>query len=784
MLRGGPTIQGKTPAWYLGSMRRAAVVVFALLGASCSRMSGTRPVSPSSKEDAGTSAADGGSTIIEPSETGAQIYDRRCASCHGLLAEGVAPNPALDRWTRGKPEMVLAISTRMPPTAPGSCGAECASKVADHILERLQQTTTPTSAPPCEAPAKWPRQLRLLSAEEYAATVRDLFGAERLSCQQDDECSIAAQSCVNRQCTADSCTRRTFLYTPSGGQPRSVVLAGSFNNWAGTVALGAWPLTLRGNRWVLKHELPAGRYEYKFVIDDTQWVTDPANPNRVNDGFGGQNSVLEFSCGASGGSGGSDLDLAALVGRFPPENRPRGFGFDDHAIARVMSPGLMDAQIEAAKQIAAHYAGRSEWLSCNRAQVSDCATAFARDFGRRAFRRPLSAAEQGRLAQLVTSGASQSGLAHGLELGLRAVLSSPSFLYRSEIGAPGSGGKIELGEHELASALSYFFWGTMPDELLLGAADRGELKAPARRQAEATRLLADPRAAAGLKRFAAGWLGIDRILTADKRADLYPELDAALRRDLYEESRELFAHVVLNGSGSLAEVYTADYSFLNDRLAALYGVAAPPSGHERVRTAYGAIGRLGVLSHGSVLGAYAYSDQSSPVRRGVFVREHLLCQTLPTPPPNAGGIPEVDPRATTRERFRQHSDSPACRGCHALIDPVGFGFERFDAIGRARSTENGQPIDSSGDLTDVERLGAGTHASFDSVSGLAPLLAASPNAKGCFARQMWRFAKGSEESSADRCGVQAVAKAFVESGGDIRQLMIAIATSAAFVERE
>lgn len=763
-------------------MRRAAVVVFALLGAACSRMSGTTPVPMPSKDDGGTSAADGGSSVIEPSETGAQIYDRRCASCHGLFAEGLPPNPALDRWTRGKPEMVLAISTRMPPTAPGSCGADCAGKVADHILERLQRTTTPTSAAPCEAPAKWPRQLRLLSAEEYAATVRDLFSAEGVSCQDDGECSVSSQSCTNHQCTADPCTRRTFLYAPSGGQPRSVVLAGSFNNWAGTVAMGAWPLTPLGNRWVLKRELPAGRYEYKFVVDGTQWIADPGNPNRVNDGFGGQNSVLEFSCGTGGA--GNDLDLAELVRRFPPENRPRGFGFDDHAIARVMSPRLMDAQIEAAKLIAGHYAGRSEWLACNRAQTSDCATAFARDFGRRAFRRPLTAAEQARLVQLVSSGAAQSGLTHGLELGLRAVLSSPSFLYRSEIGAPGSGGAIELSEHELASALSYFFWGTMPDERLLGAADRGELKALARRQAEAARLLADPRAAAGLKRFAAGWLGIDRILTADKRADLFPELDAALRRDLYEESRELFAHVVLSGSGKLEEVYTADYSFLNDRLAALYGVASGPSGHERVRTAYGAIGRRGVLSHGSVLGAYAYSDQSSPVRRGVFVREHLLCQTLPTPPPNAGGIPEVDPRATTRERFRQHSDSPACRGCHALIDPVGFGFERFDALGRARSSENGQPIDSSGDLTDVERLGAGTHATFDSVSELAPLLAASPNAKGCFARQMWRFAKGSEESSADRCGVQAVAKGFVESGGDIRQLMIAIATSDAFLERE
>jgi hypothetical protein len=185
-----------------------------------------------------------------------------------------------------------------------------------------------------------------------------------------------------------------------------------------------------------------------------------------------------------------------------------------------------------------------------------------------------------------------------------------------------------------------------------------------------------------------------------------------------------------------------------------------------------------------VLGAYAYADQSSPVRRGLFVRRNLLCQDFPKPPPNGGKVPAVDPNATTRERFEQHSKDPACASCHQYIDDVGFGFERFDAIGQYRDTQNGKPIDASGDMNDLDHLGAGTHAKFASLPELAGVLAASDQPKSCFARQIFRFTKGAVEAPEDRCAIDGIVKSFSKSGYDMQELMIAVAAAPTFTVRK
>jgi len=184
-----------------------------------------------------------------------------------------------------------------------------------------------------------------------------------------------------------------------------------------------------------------------------------------------------------------------------------------------------------------------------------------------------------------------------------------------------------------------------------------------------------------------------------------------------------------------------------------------------------------VLGLGALLATYAYSDQSAPVRRGVFVRSRLLCQELPAPPPNAGGIPEVDPAATTRERFAQHASDPFCRGCHRYIDGVGFGFERFDAVGRFRSTESGRPIDAAGNMNDSERLGDGVDAPFASLAELGAILARSPRAKACFATHLLRWADGEQE--VDPCTVSRLAPA----SADVREILIALVRSERFVRR-
>jgi hypothetical protein len=294
-------------------------------------------------------------------------------------------------------------------------------------------------------------------------------------------------------------------------------------------------------------------------------------------------------------------------------------------------------------------------------------------------------------------------------------------------------------------------------------------------------MLDDPRARPVLETFAEQWLGLERVLTADKRTEAYPAYDAALRRALVAETTRLFAHVVLDGSHRLDELFEADYTFLDAELARLYGLPAPTMGWARAPLT--ATPRRGILGHASVLGAYAYSDQSSPVRRGVFVRERLLCQHLGTPPPNAGGIPEVDPRATTRERFAQHASDPACASCHRAIDPIGFGFERFDALGRLRDTEAGRPIDARGDLVDLEALGAGTSAPFASLEELGRILASSRAARRCFATQYLRFARGVVESGADLCAIDAAA-ARLEATGDLRDAIAATYGAPTFLERE
>ena len=186
---------------------------------------------------------------------------------------------------------------------------------------------------------------------------------------------------------------------------------------------------------------------------------------------------------------------------------------------------------------------------------------------------------------------------------------------------------------------------------------------------------------------------------------------------------------------------------------------------------------------GAVLATYAHSDQTSPIRRGLFVRNALLCQPLPPPPPNAGGVPDVDPNATTRERFRQHTDDEFCASCHKHIDPVGFGFERYDPIGRWRDTENGLAVDAAGDMTDVEGLGAGTSAPFDQLDTLGGTLAGSDAAPACFAIQLRRFAHGRVEGPADRCAVNALTDTFVANGGDLKALWIDLLTAPAFRTR-
>ncbi len=674
---------------------------------------------------------------------GATLFATLCTSCHGDRAQGVTA-PSLRAWTRGRAELVAVIDARMPLGAPDRCKGVCAERVADHVLTSLQGSVA------CNGSAALPpRRLRLLTREEYRRTVADLLGGGGAACRT-----------------------RTFSFDAGPRPVATVHVAGSFNSWAATIAAGGWAMRRQGSAWTLTRELPVGMHRYKLVLDERDWVTDPNAPDREPDGFGGQNSLLTVACGTGGDLG---FDPAA---RLPVETRPEGFAFSSAADVQVVTSVYAEEALAAARRLSAAAASDLPALLGCDAGAAGCGGQFVRAFGARAFRRPLSDAEVTRYLGLYTG---RPDAKQGAATVVTAMLASPAFLYRAEIGEPQADGTYRLGGHEVASALSYFAWGTMPDAALFEAARRGDLDGTAGIERELRRLLADPRARPQVGRFALEWLGAEKILGAQKSPTLYPDFGDAVRASLAEETRRFVAHVIFDSTHTFGELLTADYTLLDGAAARHYGVAVPPADWAKVPYADGR--RAGLLGHASILASTAHSDQSSPILRGLFVRRALLCEPLPPPPPNAGGVPPVDPAATTRERFRMHTDSAFCKSCHQYIDPVGFGFERFDAVGRWRDTEAGKPVDASGDLTDVEQLGAGTHAPFDSLPALARTIADSPAAKACFARKLHEFAHGASLPPGETCTLEPLIARFSQSNWDVRELMVAVALSPDFVRR-
>ncbi len=706
-------------------------------------------------------------------QTGAQLYASLCASCHGDAGAGTPSAPALNRWTAPRDALVSTIQARMPQGDPQACTGDCASLVADFILDELQ-AATPSSCASVDltaADALPPQALRLLTRDEYRRSVKDLLGLTETPCAATTDCRVESESCVEGACRADACDVVTFLYNPpgSGAVNTTVHVAGDFNGWAPHAADGvalAWSDAL--GLWWGKAQLPSGAHAYKLVLDDATWIADPRAQRSVSDGFGGQNSVVDVACDA--GSGAADGgDFAA---RIPPDSHPETFPFASHAASGLVTPTHVDEYLQASARAvaAAHFD-----TAASAPRPGDAAS--VRAFGRRAFRRPLTDDEVTRYAALPSTTAIA-----------QAMLSSPAFLYRSEIGAPvagaaGDGGVFHLDPYETATALSYLFWGTTPDDALLDAAAAGALDGADGVEAQARRLLADPRAQEIMGAFALQWLGADKVITVDKSPTLYPSFDAAVRADLARETELYFSHVMFEGTGRYDELLTGTRSYVTPRTAALYGLGAPAGGADAPALVDMPADRRGVLSQASVMAATAHSEQTSPIHRGLFVRRRLLCQDLGTPPPNAGSVPDVDPSATTRERFAQHTANPFCASCHGYIDPVGFGFEGYDPVGARRSTENGLPVDDSGDMNDVEGLGTDTHAPFHSMDELAAILAGSASSKRCFVRQVVRFAQGRDPSTStgETCALDALDQSF--AGGDLKQLFIDVVRAPSFVMR-
>ena len=419
-------------------------------------------------------------------------------------------------------------------------------------------------------------------------------------------------------------------------------------------------------------------------------------------------------------------------------------------------------------------------LTTDTGAATTCATQFLTQLGRRAYRRPLSAAEIQQYITLYALGKQGGGVQGGFRLVVQTMLQSPVFLYHHDVGATGTPqpGVVALSPYELASRISYFLWNSMPDEPLFAAAAAGNLADEAALTAQVQRMLADPKAAATIASFHRQWLDVEDVGDQLKDATLFPAFSPSLTDAMTQELSRFSDYVVLQGDGLLKTLLTSNMAFPQDGLFAVYGVPQPAGFIAGTPVILDATQRAGILTQAAFLTKWSHADQTSPVHRGKLIRLNLLCGFIGSPPANVNTAPPVPtPVTSTRQRFAQHESDPVCATCHLLMDPIGLGLEHFDPIGAFRNVDGLGPVDATGKIISA---GPDLDGSFNGALDLANRLAQSIEVQNCVASQWFRFSMGRMESTNDACSIQSLRTSFSASGGNIRDLLARIALSPAF----
>lgn len=416
------------------------------------------------------------------------------------------------------------------------------------------------------------------------------------------------------------------------------------------------------------------------------------------------------------------------------------------------------------------------------AEARACATSFIARFGLLTHRRPLEAEEQTRFEAFFESQRTTIDFPAAVQLTAMAMLQAPPFLYRLEIeaGSPETttaGPAIALTQYELASRLSFLLWGTMPDEALFAAAEAGELDDTDALEAEARRMLEDPRARDLVADFHRQWLDFDRILDAEHATRAHDDeglFTADAQASAHEELRRFVGAEIFEGDGTLASLFTSRRAFVNSTLAGLYGVEGPSSPAEWREVTLPEDERAGLLTRIGPLASHAHAGNSSPPLRGVYLMERVMCEQRPSPPPDADLSPPVampgSGPQTNRDLFEARTAPATCQGCHVRIDGMGFVFENYDERGVFRDVDNTLPVDATGTITGTGDV----DGEVDGAIELSERLAESGHVQRCATQRWFRFANGRAPEDADACHVDSLERRFVRSGGDIRELLVSM----------
>ena len=466
-------------------------------------------------------------------------------------------------------------------------------------------------------------------------------------------------------------------------------------------------------------------------------------------------------------------------GSFEPTKRTGGLEAASTALLSVTPVGLesfnkMAGDI-AAQVTAEKYRAK---LPCTpqdtKAPDDACAREILSHYGLLLFRRPLTAAELENPVGLVHGLTERTNDFYaGLQYGLSMLLQLPDFLFRKEVAIPSADGKSgTLDSYSRATRLSFLMWNTTPDAELLRAAGNGEFNTSAELAKQVDRLIASPRLEVGMRAFFDDMLELDTFDTVSKDSLLYPKWGSAMATSAREETLRTVISLMLHDNGDIRDLMTTRQTYIDRRLAMLYGVAFPFTG-DWVKYEFPAeSGRSGILTQISMLSMFSHPGRSSPTKRGVAINEIFLCSPTPVPPNNVDFSVVNNPNSsmkTLRERLMAHATNPTCAACHQRSDPVGLSLEAFDTIGGYRTTENSEPINVSATIQGH---------TFSGAQGLGQYMHDNPRYPACVARKLYSYSRGLKSSSVD--DFQDAYKAFQNSGFRLRALLKSMAVSDSF----
>ena len=783
-------------------------------------------------------AAGGGGSVAAsegqsaaPAADVAAVLDRYCVTCHNARivdGAGAAPSPltaqlraaglALDRLDPSNVAEDAAAweavvgklrAGAMPPIGRPRPDEATLDRVASHLEAALDRAAA--AAPdPGRRPA-----LHRLSRTEYANAVRDLLGLDDLPKELDIAVMLPADNATSG---FDNLADLLFVsptlmerYLAAArkisrlavGDPTMPPIVDTWQLDRDLVQDGhieGLPLGTRGGIRVRSH-LPLDG-EYLVTVQFARAAREPHDVEVSVDGHRvelftvGENPPERLASGVFAFDADPDVQVRVplragpreVAVAFLPKSGAAHEGLVRSSRSRSRQPAV--ASLIVSGPYGADGAGdtpsRRRILTCRprtgapAAEEAACARSILGTLARRAYRRPVTAGDLDRLLPFYERGRAEGGFERGVQRAVERLLVSPEFLFRVERTPEGveAGGAHAVSDLELASRLSFFLWSSIPDDELLDAAVRGQLREPGVLDRQVRRMLADPRSAALVDNFAEQWLFLRDVDAKEPDALFFPGFDENLRQAFRRET-SLFADSVLRGGGSVLDLLTASHTFVNERLARHYGIPHVYGSRFR-RVELDSPTRHGLLGQGSILTLTSYATRTSPVLRGKWILENLLGAPPPPPPPDIPALDETtesgEPRSM-REAMEQHRANPACASCHAQMDPLGFALENFDAVGRWRTlSESHTPIDASGVLPDGRR--------FEGPAGLrAALLQAPDRFVHTVTEKLLTYALGRGVEHFDAPTVRAVVRDAERDGWRFESIVLGIVNSTPFQMR-